>query len=204
MNKQLHDIRHKKTEDGTHRIFCGVEGSSEIVKVELLNFTTDRFGELEFVLHEDFPRIENAYNLLLYKLKALCDRTDTIKDLFDIYFLFKILEPINLKQMLLDLEFKFLETTGYVYNTETLINALNITRRWDIVLIGNEKSHYAMKEAIVSFQNDFANTLLLAPKELDFSYEHYVKKKMEENDCDSVADYLSFFEENAFLEEEIK
>ena len=27
---------------------------------------------------------------------------------------------------------------------------------------------------------------------------------MEENDCDSVADYLSFFEENAFLEEEIK
>ena len=60
-NKQLHDIRHKKTEDGTHRIFCGVEGSSEIV------------------------------------------------------------------------------------------------------LTGNEKSHYSMKEAIVSFQNDFANTLLLAP-----------------------------------------
>lgn len=203
-NRQLHDIRHRQTEDGTHRIFCLAEGSSEIIKIELLNFTSDRFGELEFVEHEDFPRIENAYNLLLYKLKALCDRTDTIKDLFDIYFLFKVLKPINLKQMLLDLEFKFLETTGYVYNIETLINALNITRRWDIVLTGDTKTHYAMKEAIVNFQNDFASKLLLAPNELDFSYENYLKERMRENECDSVDDYLSFFEENEFLEMEIR
>jgi len=203
-NEQLHNIRHKHTEDGTHRIFCAVEGSSEIIKIELLNFTTDRFGDLIFMEHEDFPRIENPYNLLLYKLKALCDRTDTIKDLFDIYFLFKILEPINLKQMLLDLEFKFLETTGYVYNTESLINALNITRRWDIVLIGDDALHYAMKEAIVAFQNDFATQLLLAPKELDFSYERYVRDKMEANGCEKLDDYLSFFEENAFLEREIR
>jgi predicted nucleotidyltransferase component of viral defense system len=203
-NKKLHSIRHKHTEDGTHRIFCAVEESSEIIKIELLNFTTDRFGDLSFIKHEDFPRVENPYNLLLYKLKALCDRTDTIKDLFDIYFLFKVLEPINLKQMLLDLEFKFLETTGYVYNTETLINALNITRRWDIVLTGDGSLHYAMKEAIVAFQNDFATQLLLAPEELDFSYERYVKEKMEVNGCNSLDDYLSFFEENAFLESEIK
>jgi len=203
-NEQLHNIRHKHTEDGTHRIFCAVEGSSEIIKIELLNFTTDRFGDLAFIEHEDFPRIENSYNLLLYKLKALCDRTDTIKDLFDIYFLFKTLEPINLKQMLLDLEFKFLETTGYVYNTETIINALNITRRWDIVLTGDDALHYAMKEAIVAFQNDFATQLLLAPEELDFSYERYVSEKMEANDCEKLDDYLSFFEENAFLEREIR
>jgi len=203
-NGQLHTVRHKHTEDGTHRIFCAVEGSREIIKIELLNFTTDRFGDLTFMEHEDFPRIENPYNLLLYKLKALCDRTDTIKDLFDIYFLFKIIEPINLKQMLLDLEFKFLETTGYVYNTETIINALNITRRWDIVLTGDDVLHYAMKEAIVAFQNDFATQLLLAPKELDFSYERYVSEKMEANGCEKLDDYLSFFEENAFLEKEIK
>ena len=203
-NRQLHDIRHKHTEDGTHRIFCTVEGSSEIIKIELLNFTADRFGDLAFVEHEDFPRIENPYNLLLYKLKALCDRTDTIKDLFDIYFLFKVLKPINLKQMLLDLEFKFLETTGYVYNTETLINTLNITRRWDIVLSVEDSLHYAMKEAVVAFQNDFATQLLLAPDELDFSYERYVKEKMEENRCDSVDNYLTFFEENLFLEKEIR
>jgi len=202
--EQLHSIRHKHTEDGTHRIFCAIEESSEIIKIELLNFTTDRFGDLTFICHEDFPRIENDYNLLLYKLKALCDRTDTIKDLFDIYFLFKILKPINLKQMLLDLEFKFLETTGYVYNTETIVNALNITRRWDIVLRGNKSLHYAMKEAIIAFQNDFATQLLLAPKSLDFSYERYIKEKMEANGCEKVDDYLSFFEENTFVEMEIR
>ena len=162
-----------------------------------------REGGLSLEVYER-PKTDDAYNLLLYKLKALCDRTDTIKDLFDIYFLFKVLEPINLKQMLLDLEFKFLETTGYVYNTETLINALNITRRWDIVLTVDKSLEYAMKEAIVAFQNDFATQLILAPDELDFSYERYVKEKIEENGCDSVDNYLSFFEENGFVEREIK
>jgi len=203
-NEEVYNIRHKHTEDGTHRIFCAIKGSSEIIKIELLNFTADRFGDLDFIEHKDFPRIENPYNLLLYKLKALCDRTDTIKDLFDIYFLFKVLEPINLKQMLLDLEFKFLETTGYVYNTETLINALNITRRWDIVLTVEKSLEYAMKEAIVAFQNDFATQLLLAPKELDFSYKKYLNEKMKFNECDRVDDYLSFFEENGFLERELR
>jgi len=82
-----------------------------------------------------------------------------------------------------------LETTGYVYNTETLINSLNITRRWDIVLAQESEFQYAMKEAIVAFQNDFANTLLLAPKMLDFSYEKYLKEKMKINECESVEDY---------------
>jgi len=203
-SEEIENIRHKKTEDGTHRLFCTINGSDEVIKLELLNFTADRFGELEFIEHEDFPHIENAYNLLLYKLKALCDRTDTIKDLFDIYFLFKILEPINLKQLLLDLEFKFLETTGYVYNSENIVNALNISRRWDIVLTGDEQIHFSMKEAIVNFQNDFANTLLLAPENLDFSYESYIKQKIEENECQSMDEYLTFYEENAFIEGECR
>ena len=203
-NKSLHDIRHIKTEDGTHRIFCNVENSSEIIKIELLNFTADRLGDLTFLSHKDFPRIENHYNILLYKLKALCDRTDTVKDLFDIYFLFKQLEPINLKEMLLDLEFKFLETTGYVYNIESLINALNITRRWDITLLDEGQANYAIKEAVTSFQNDFANTLLLAPELLDFSYATYLKEKMKENECDIVDDYLSIYENNTFIEKECR
>jgi len=61
-----------------------------------------------------------------------------------------------------------------------------------------------MKEAIISFQNDFASTLLLAPKELDFSYETYLSRKMKENECENADDYLSFFEENEFVEREIK
>lgn len=203
-NKSLHSIRHIKTEDGTHRIFCNVKNSHEIIKIELLNFTADRRGDLTFLSHEDFPRIENPYNVLLYKLKALCDRTDTIKDLFDIYFLFKQLEPINLKEMLLDLEFKFLETTGYVYNIESLVNALNITRRWDITLLDENQTHYAMKEAVINFQNNFANTLLLAPELLDFSYASYLKEKMKESGCDSVDEYLSFYENNTFIEKECR
>jgi len=71
--------------------------------------------------------------------------------------------------------------------------------------LSEEKSlHYAMKEAIVAFQNDFATQLLLAPDKLDFSYKRYIKEKMEINGCDSVDDYLSFFEENGFLEREIR
>ena len=68
-NEEVYNIRHKHTEDGTHRIFCAIKGSSEIIKIELLNFTADRFGDLKFIEHGDFPRIENPYNLLLYKLK---------------------------------------------------------------------------------------------------------------------------------------
>jgi hypothetical protein len=61
-----------------------------------------------------------------------------------------------------------------------------------------------MKEAIVTFQNDFATQLLLAPTELNFSYECYIKEKMDLNSCERIDDYLSFFEENTFLEMEIK
>ena len=203
-NRSLHDIRHIKTEDGTHRIFCTIENSREVIKIELLNFTAARLGDLTFLSHKDFPRIENHYNLLLYKLKALCDRTDTIKDLFDLYFLFKQLEPINLKEMLLDLEFKFLETTGYVYNIENLVNALNISRRWDIVLLDESQDHYAMKEAIINFQNDFTNVLLLAPEWLDFSYAAYLKEKMKEIECDSIDNYLTVYENNIFIEKECR
>jgi len=61
-----------------------------------------------------------------------------------------------------------------------------------------------MKEAIVAFQNDFATQLLLAPIELDFSYERYIREKMEANSCEKIDDYLSFFEENRFIEMEIR
>jgi hypothetical protein len=87
-NRCIEDIRHIYTEDGTHRIFCTIVGLEELIKIELLNFTADRLGDLTYIKHEDFPRIENYYNLLLYKLKAFCDRTDTIKDIFDISIFF--------------------------------------------------------------------------------------------------------------------
>ncbi len=204
-NNTINEVRHVYTEDGTHRLFCSVTGIDEIIKVELLNFTADRFGDKRFIDHKDFPRIENHYNLLLYKLKALCDRTDTIKDLFDIYFLFKELEPLKIKTLFLDLEMKFLETTGYVYSVQRVVNALQISRRWDIVTTENREMVYPMKEAIRNFQNDFSYALLDATIEiLDFSYASYLKDKVLQFDCDNAENYLSFYEENAFVEKECR
>ena len=198
-------VRHLYTEDGTHRIFCSVQDFDEIIKVELLNFTAARFGNTLFTATNDFPRVENHYNLLLYKLKTLCDRTDTIKDLFDIYFLFKELGPVTIRSLLLDLEMKFLETTGYIYSVANIVNALKIPRRWDIVLAGDEQMHHSMKEAVENFQNDLICLLLDVETEiLDFSYSRYLEEKITQFDCDSAENYLSFYEENAFFEQECR
>jgi len=204
-DNRIEDIRHIYTEDGTHRLFCTLVDVDELIKVELLNFTADRLGDIAYIKHADFPRIENYYNLLLYKLKAFCDRTDTIKDLFDIYFLFKELKPVQIKKLFLDLELKFLETTGYVYTVQNVINALKIPRRWDIILTEDEASHLAMKKAIENFQYDFASVLLdVEIDTLDFSYETYIKEKVLEFDCQNAENYLDFYEKNAFIEQECR
>ncbi len=204
-DEQIVDIRHIYTEDGTHRLFCTLVDMDEMIKVELLNFTADRFGDTAYVKHEDFPRIENHYNLLLYKLKAFCDRKDTIKDIFDIYFLFKELKPLQIKKLFLDLELKFLETTGYVYSVQHVVNALQIPRKWDIVLTGDENMHLAMKKEIENFQYNFASVLLDADIEiLDFSYGKYLNDKVLKFDCENAENYLSFYEENAFVEKECR
>ncbi len=204
-DKRIADIRHVYTEDGTHRLFCTVVGIDERIKVELLNFTADRLGDVTYIKHDDFPRIENHYNLLLYKLKAFCDRTDTVKDIFDIYFLFKELESIQIKNLFLDLELKFLETTGYAYSVQSVVNALKIPRRWDIILTEDEAMQLSMKKAIENFQYHFASVLLDAELDtLDFSYETYLKEKVIEFDCEDAENYLSFYEKNAFIEQECR
>jgi len=93
------------SEDGTYRIICDVNHHhEEPIKIELLDFTACRLKDLTYISHTDFPKIENNYNLLLYKLKALCDRPDTFKDIFDLYFLFKELGQVSLREMLFDLQ----------------------------------------------------------------------------------------------------
>jgi len=204
-DNRIVNIRHIYTEDGTHRLFCTLVDMHEIIKVELLNFTAARFGDTDYVIHEDFPRIENHYNLLLYKLKAFCDRKDTIKDIFDIYFLFKELEPLEIKKLFLDLELKFLETTGYVYSVQHVVNALKVPRKWDIVLTGDAHIQFAMKKAIEGFQYNFTSALLDADIEiLDFSYGTYLNDKVLAFDCENAENYLSFYEENAFVEKECR
>jgi len=80
----LVDTRWIKDEQ-SWRLFYSFDDNDEIVKIEILNFTCCRLKDLTF-LNSSIFRTENLYNLLLYKLKALCDRPDTIKDLFDIFY----------------------------------------------------------------------------------------------------------------------
>lgn len=120
---KLEDIRWIKDEQ-SWRIFYSFENNDEIVKIEILNFTCTRLKDLTF-LNEIFFRTENLYNLLLYKLKALCDRPDTIKDLFDLYFILRDLGEINISDFIKDINKKFKCAIGIEYNKENIISALN-------------------------------------------------------------------------------
>jgi len=194
------------TEQGTQRISCAFEGNDEVIKIELLDFTAGRFGDLSFISHPDFPRIENNYNLLLYKLKALCDRTDTVKDLFDLYFIFKVLGVIDLKTMLTDLKLKFEETTGYIYSEKELTAALAVmNRNWDIVPTEiTERYWNDIQTAVDDFRRVFLNALI-DPKiaMLDFTYESYLKNNGEVNGV-TEKDFLDVFEMNSFVEMECR
>jgi len=63
----------------------------------------------------------------------------------------------------------------------------------------------AMKKAIEEFQEEFASVLLDTQIDrLDFSYEKYLQEKVSAFDCDSAENYLSFYEKNAFVEQECR
>ncbi len=190
------------TEQKTHRISCGFNENDEVIKVELFDFTAGRFKDFAFLSHEDFPRMENPYNLLLYKLKALCDRTDTIKDLFDLYFIFKKLGPISEAEMLMNLKLKFEETTGYIYSEKELLRALDVeNRKWDIIPTDTTKQYwYDMQMAVENFRMEFQKALLNPDSDtLDFTFETYVKREAKKAGV-AVEDFIDVFETNAFVE----
>jgi len=76
-------------------------------------------------------KTENLYNLLLYKLKALCDRPDTIKDLFDIYFILRDLSYIEIDELIKDLNIKFENAINLRYERQDIIWALKKDLKWD-------------------------------------------------------------------------
>jgi len=190
------------TEQGTQRIACGFDANDEVVKIELLDFTAARYGDLNFIAHADFPRIENYYNLLLYKLKALHDRKDTVKDLFDLYFIFKEIGSINIRNMLEDWNLKFAETTGYAYSEKELLEAFNVANRlWDIVPTSIARAYWDdIKTAVEDFRRAFIDAILSPETEtLDFTFKTYLQMRAEENGV-TQAEFLDFFETNAFIE----
>lgn len=198
-----------RPEEKSHRFACIVQGSDEVIKVELLDFTGGRFSDEVFVKSPLFPRVENSYNLILYKLKALSDRTDTIKDLYDLYFLFRENKtPIDTRTLFFDLEMKFKAATGYDYGAGEILKALEAKhRQWDIIPKNTGDSYTDLiSAAIYDFRDELVN-VITDPfiEQIDLSYERYVKNKIEALDFETtVEEYLDIIEANSFVSALVK
>ncbi|MDN5063902.1 nucleotidyl transferase AbiEii/AbiGii toxin family protein [Aliarcobacter butzleri] len=195
---KLENIKWIKDEKA-YRMFYSFKDNDEIIKIELLNFTCCRLKDLTFG-NNDIFRTENIYNLLLYKLKALCDRPDTIKDLFDLYFILRDLKEVDIKTLIEDINKKFEDAIGIKYSKDNIISSLNHRLEWDIE-IGEHINHlHGLKLEIDLFQKELKN-VFLQNDILDFSYHTKIKNKALEFGLDKN-DYIDAIEDNQFLVEE--
>jgi predicted nucleotidyltransferase component of viral defense system len=189
-------------DEGAYRLWCRFDDNEEVVKVELLNFTCTRLKDTTFV-PEPF-RTENAYNLMLYKLKALCDRPDTIKDLFDLYFIFRQLPAVKIDALLADLNTKFEKAIGIRYEKVHLLRALEHRLKWDIE-IADITHPYDLKLEIESFQNKLHDALQ-NNELLDFSDAYRIRQNAAKFGLDEKGylEHIDFLGENAFWTDDIK
>ena len=195
---KLENIKWIKDEKA-YRMFYSFKDNDEIIKIELLNFTCCRLKDLTFG-NNDIFRTENIYNLLLYKLKALCDRPDTIKDLFDLYFILRDLKEVDIKTLIEDINKKVEDAIGIKYSKDNIISSLNHRLEWDIE-IGEHINHlHGLKLEIDLFQKELKNAFLQNDI-LDFSYHTKIKNKALEFGLDKN-DYIDAIEDNQFLVEE--
>ncbi len=181
------------------RMFYDFEDNDETIKIEILNFTCTRLKDLGFK-NEELFRTENLYNLLLYKLKALCDRPDIIKDLFDLYFILRDLEEVDISSLIEDINKKFKDAIGIEYSKDNIISALEHRLDWDIEIGDHIKHLHGLKLEIESFQEElksaFENNIIL-----DFSYKTRIKEKAQEFGLDEN-DYIDVVEDNLFVIDE--
>lgn len=181
------------------RLWFGFEDNNEVIKVEILNFTCKRVRDVSFTNNALF-KTENLYNLLLYKLKALCDRPDTIKDLFDIYFILRDMPKINISTLIKDLNIKFEKAIGIKYSTKNIIASLSTDLVWDIELDNKMPHLYDMKLEVNSFLKELRKAFE-KKNILDFSYNVRIGKKAKELKISSC-EYIKIVEENLFLANE--
>lgn len=187
------------SDEQSWRMFYSFEENDEIVKIEILNFTCSRIKDLSFLKEEMF-RTENLYNLLIYKLKALCDRPDTIKDLFDLYFILRDLKEIEIPALIDDINIKFKEAIGIEYSRKNIISALNHRLEWDIEIGDNINHLHGLKQEIATFQEALRKAFE-EDETMDFSYGTKIKQKALEYDLDEN-DYIEYIEDNQFVVEE--
>ena len=199
----IDEVRYLK-EERAFRLWCSFKENDEIVKIEFLNFTCDRFGKDTFITKNVPFKTENLYNLLLYKVKALCDRPDTIKDLFDLYFIFQNLSAISIEQVLEDINAKFVDAIGIRYEKSNILQSLQHDLKWDIE-IGEIEYFYDLQIEINTFWVQLKETI--ENEEIfDFSYQKRIEKrsKIFNLDISSYLELIDVLEENNFWVNEIK
>jgi len=183
------------------RMFFGFDDNDEIIKIELLNFTCCRLGDLSFANKEVY-KTENLYNLLLYKLKALCDRPDTIKDLFDIYFILRDLDVVDIDLLIENINKKFSAAIGIHYSKKDIIDALNHRLNWNIEAGEDIKHLQEMKLEIDFFQKELRESFEKS-NTLDFNFQSKILKKAKEYGLEPN-DYIEIVEDNSFIVDEWK
>ncbi len=199
----IEEVRHLK-EERAFRLWCSFKENDEIVKIEFLNFTCDRFGKDTFITKNVPFKTENLYNLLLYKLKALCDRPDTIKDLFDLYFIFRDLSAISIGQVLEDINAKFEDAIGIRYEKNNILQSLQHDLKWDIE-IGEIEYFHDLQIEINSFCVQLKETIV-NEEIFDFSYQKRIEKrsKIFNLDISRYLELIDLIEENNFWINEVK
>ena len=199
----IEEIRRIK-EERAFRLWCSFEDNDEIVKVEFLNFTCKRFGDDDFITQNVPFKTENLYNILLYKLKALCDRPDTIKDLFDLYFIFRDLPPLSVGGIISDLNAKFEDAIGIRYEKSHILQALEHDLKWDIE-IGEIEHLYDLQSEVNAFQTQLKEAIA-SEEIIDFSYQKRIKQRANVFDLDTsnYLELIDVLEENSFWIDEIK
>lgn len=198
------ESKKREKEELTWRFWYKFNDNEEIIKVELLNFTCCRLEDTGY-LKEDIFRTENLYNLLLYKFKALCDRPDTIKDLFDIYFIMRELPSLSIENVFKDINTKFSCAMSNDYQPNHVISALGGNLTWDIEIGDNIKYVDGMKLEVEEFRIAL-RVALENNNVLDFSYKSRIMQYAKDLDL-SKEDYIElikFVVDNTFLEEEFK
>jgi len=199
----LEDKRWVK-EEQAFRMWYRFDDNDETIKIELLNFTSDRLRNTTYITDGIPFRTENLYNLLLYKLKALCDRPDTIKDLFDLYFITRSLSPVPMETVIEDLNKKFEPSIGIRYERGDIAKALRHRLQWDIE-IGDIEHLHDLQGEISTFQSSL-HEVIQHKSVLDFSYQSRIEKRAEKFDLDvtSYVEIVDVLEENSFWANEIK
>jgi len=199
----IEEIRRIK-EERAFRLWCSFEDNDEIVKVEFLNFTCKHFGEDDFITQNVPFKTENLYNILLYKLKALCDRPDTIKDLFDLYFIFRDLPPLSIEQVISDLNAKFEDAISIRYEKSHILQALEHDLKWDIE-IGEIEHLYDLQSEVNAFQG-YLKEAIANEETFDFSYQKRINQRAKVFDLDTsnYLELIDVLEENSFWIDEVK